>query len=463
MEHIFLTIKNNLMINNFMEFFSIQILCIIGIILNISFYLFSKKRFQIRKISNITTLSVLGINALFFLYCTLNTNETIFLLADNLCFSKANLISIFILNLFLFLFDLTYLKILKRTHDRTSMVSAYLLGISFFSNFICILNNPFFAFICLDIVTFLIYGYAYQMKAKKNRLYDAFFVAITFLSSGLFYIFYLLNLMVKDDIISDIVQICLIVSFFAKIGVFPIYNYFQGKSYKKNLPYCTLLLSYLPCLGVIYLSNFTMFLRLNDEIFQLVIGCFLLTCCIFYSLNAFKTSNMLKMFSNIYYYFITVAIINILLFSIDRTSINLSFYSLFAILGIYSLITVLKLNSNNGAINAGLFKGINKYNPFFAFIFTILTLEFIGIIPNSISIYGIKVLKNIYIFDKMQIVYIFILLASYIILVFAVLKTVQNIYLKKNIENKIYLTKRTTLNYVVPIAIILFLIINLFL
>lgn len=462
MENFLINIKQLFDIFTYKEVFSFCatiFLLIAGVFLNFLVLKFSKNKFSVKKISDIITFSIFFINTLIFGALALFSN-TLFFLKGNIYFFKNSLYLLFIVNLFLLLTTLCFTKLLKKLHHKTALVNSDLLIAALFSNLLFILNNPLFAFIALDIAIWMSYKYCADMRSDTQKIYSAAAAFIFVISSSLFYLFYLLNYLAEIPIQKTIIQVCLSVAFLLKIGIFPVYNYLQAKSNKANLPYNLLILNYVPYLGIIYLSKFMGLLNLNDEIYQITLFIFLLLSAAFYSVYAFKTNNAVKILANSFYYFMTLIVLNIVMFSFDNSGLRLASILLFSYLGIYSIFTVLKINFASNTFNLNAFRGLNTNNSVQSFFLSLLILFSTGIIPGVVSIDVLKIFKNIYLYDAVAVFNVLILAFSYIILVFGILRIVQNIYQKSDLTTKEKMKKRTTLNYAVLFVVILFLIIN---
>ena len=102
-------------------------------------------------------------------------------------------------------------------------------------------------------------------------------------------------------------------------------------------------------------------------------------------------------------------------------------------------------------------------NKTFARLLLFLFLLICGILPSGITKENIAIIKNIYLFDKITLYFLFAFLSTYSALIINSIKTIQICYSFDKVAPLIEYTKRTTINYVVPFAIIIFLIIGIIL
>ena len=149
--------------------------------------------------------------------------------------------------------------------------------------------------------------------------------------------------------------------------------------------------------------------------------------------------------------------------STNDQSIKYSTLIAFCFLGLYSLLSIVKINSKTEKINIAAIKGIFFNNRLFAVLFSTLILMLVGIVPNGILKYSIEMLHNVYIYDKLSFITVITIIVCYILVLLNSLKIIQNIYSFNFKKIKEKYTKRTTPNYVVPVVILIFLITSLIL
>ena len=132
-------------------------------------------------------------------------------------------------------------------------------------------------------------------------------------------------------------------------------------------------------------------------------------------------------------------------------------------MSIYSLLAILKINFNINKINLNTIKSIFFYNRFFALTLSILVLFMSSVIYNDITKSFMEIIKNFYLFDSYMYISVIIIAFAFIMILLNTLKLIQNIYHfdKNTIKEKF--KKRTTINYVVPVFSILFLVVKIFL
>lgn len=467
MNNILVYIENCLNNDSVLFFVILQGILLLGAILNLGFFALAGKKFNLRRVSTFFTLGII-------LCCIFTTlvfdfygiSETS-LAENNFLFNRTLFQNSFILNIFAFLFVLLTYKLVKRSYYKVPLINFHLVNILFFSNIALALTKPVFSFVALDMVVFSIYKYASEMRLNKNSskdCYDANFILITTAASLLFYLFSVSNYFFEDLIQKNVVQVCLVLAYLLKIGCFPFANYLTKNNLKTNLSFDILSGIYLPLIGFIVFLKFANEFNFQNNVIQLCLIGFLLLNAVFYAVFSLKAKDLSKMITSILYFFLCSAFIDLFLNSEDL-AYKFVVCVCFVALALYSLLSVLKINFPSAKINLNLIKSFYFINPFFSLTLSLVQLLYLGLVPCIISISFIEILKNIYLFDEINSFLAVILIVSYFILLSTGLKVIRNIYKAKNLNKlfnkqaELFLTKRTTLNYVVLFVIIISLVV----
>ena len=141
-----------------------------------------------------------------------------------------------------------------------------------------------------------------------------------------------------------IIQIALMISYLLKIGFFPIFNYLINDN-KNNICYRLLFNCYFPFLGIISCGGLISILNFKNEVFQLTILGFLLTCGIFYSIFAYRQKNLEKYLAQCAYCLYCFPLINLVLFPYGAEYFKMSALYAISFFGLYSILTYIKSNS----------------------------------------------------------------------------------------------------------------------
>ncbi len=448
----------------FFSYFSPEVLCLIGIILNLIFFLFFKRRFNIKRISDFTTVGIFLLN-LVVLACLFIRNNALFegystnLFNDLIVFNNENIVYKIVINLFFVFFILSTYKITRKARYKTPLINSNLLLLAPIASLILQVQNPLFSFILLDICVFLIYKYASNMRIRKEDVYCPDFVIMSLMATILFFAFYFVAYLIKDELQLAIINVSTTMALLLKAGIFPAYNYTLNRHYKNNIAYAILLFSLLPFLGIVSLSKFILNINLSSEVYSITLLAFfaltILTCAI----NAFKTKNLVKYLGNVSYVYYGVIAVSLLMSLDMKLCINSALSFAFCLLGIYSLLCVLKINLKPDKMNFSVLSGLFMRNGFFCVSFALVLLVLLNVIPSLISIQNIQLLKGIYSFDKIGFYISFIALMSNALILFNGLYAVKLCYTLPSAKPFV-LTKRTMLNYIVLCWIVLFLIIK---
>ena len=142
-----------------------------------------------------------------------------------------------------------------------------------------------------------------------------------------------------------------------------------------------------------------------------------------------------------------------------KLCINSALAFAFCLLGIYSLLCILKINLKPDKMNFSVLTGLFMRNGFFCVLFALSLLVLLNVVPSLISSENMQILKGIYSFDKIGFYISFIAVASNALMLFNGLFAIKLCYSLPSAKPFV-LTKRTMLNYIVLCWIILFLIIK---
>jgi len=445
-----------------------EILCVFGVVLNVFMYFFLSKKRNIKRISDILTFSIFSINALFFL-CVFIKNayfSDVFnftVLSNVFVFNNENLLFKFFINLFLTLFILCTYKITKKARFATTLMNACLLLLSVVSGLLIQVENAIISFFLLDLSSFFIYKYASNMRLKKADVFSKDFIAMSILSTVLFYGFYSLLFLANGQMQSGVIQICAASALLLKAGLFPLCNYTLNKNTKTNLPYSTLLFSFLPFLGVVSFLKFSQNAFFSNEIYYIVLSVLIIITLVFSAINAFKTKNIVRFLANCAYMNFSLYILAGLILKDIELAIKSSFVLLFALFAHYCLMYMLKRNIKTKRINLNLLKGLFVKNRLYSFLFALSLLILSSCIPSVLFLNNLEIIKGIYEFDKIGSWVSIACLFSVVLVIINALKIIQTIYSKNEVNQYFELAKRTTRNCVVPVVIFVLLILGMFL
>lgn len=446
------------------SYFSCEIICFVGILINILMFLFFSRKYNIKRLSDIVTFGVFTLSSLISLGIYLTFKISDFSIFNNLIvFNSENLLLKFLIYLFLTLFVLMTYKTTRKARFRGTISNSCLLFLAISSTLLIQNENKILTFFLLDVCSFFIYKFASNTRIRKPDTYCIDFVLTSSVSSILFYLFWGLTYTIQQELQLSIIQSCMFCALLLKAGLFPIYNYSTTKKIKNNLAYSTLLFSFLPFLGVVSFIKFLQNIVISDEIYLIVLYVFMLITIITSALCAFQTKNLIKFLANLScanFSFYIIAILS----SHDITScLNSSAILCFAIFALYSILAILKINEKSKKINLELINGFFLKSRGFCIIFSIGLLIISNVIPSLIFTNNLEILKTIYQFDKVGFWAIISFIFANILILLNSLRIIKVMYSKKDFTPTIKLTKRTTLNYVVPCVIILVLILGMFL
>ena len=257
-------------------------------------------------------------------------------------------------------------------------------------------------------------------------------------------------------------NVCAALALLLKAGLFPIYNYTLNHHYKNNIPYSILLFTFLPFLGVLTFAKFIENIDLSSEIFSLTLFVFISVLMLTCAINAFKTKNLIKYLANFSYSNYALLICALLFLQDLSTCTKIGLTYAFAILGIYSLLCILKINTKVEKINLSSLSGLFIKNSKFCILFALYLLILLNVIPSEILHNNLEILKAIYISDKLGSYIIIIAIVANILILYNGLLAIKMCYTKTKKALPV-LTKETAYNYTVSLIVFLFLIIKLFL
>lgn len=451
------------------SYFSPEMLCVIAILINIILYLFFLKKSYTRKLSDILTCSVFVLNSMILTGVCIE-NKLMFegvnfsLLNNIFVFDDTKLLFKLLINVFLALFILISYKMTKKARFNVTLMNSCLLALSICSSFLILCENIIISFMLFDLSAFFIYKYASNMRLRRADVYSVDFVMTSALATLLFYGFYLLLFFTKSYIQTVIVQTCVTSAILLKAGIFPVYNHSLNKNIKDNIPYGVLLFAFLPLLGVEVILKFSQNIDSLNEVYFLTMCLLLLMVMFFSALSAFKTKNIIRFLANCSYIYCSLYILSTFILQDYKIGLFCAFILSFAMLGIYSLTGILKINLKSAKINTRLLYGLFWQNRFFVNLFALSLLVLAGVIPSILFSEHFELIKGIYEFDKTGVYIVVMFLFSNVLIILNALNMIKISYTKRGIlKENIILTKKTALNYAVSLVIIVFLVVLLFL
>lgn len=470
MENLYLKITQTTPIE-LVSYFSVEIFYLFGIILNLIIFFTLRKKLNIKRLSDFITNGVLILNSIT-LFGILAKN---FLSIGQIDFSLFNGLLIFdnkaiflqfLINIFLLLYSFISYKLTRKANFKTPLINSVLLFCGLISCLITLFQGQWQLYVLLSILSYSIYRYSSSSRIRRDDFFSADFLLINISADILFLAIYLTSFLIKEfaqmtNLQSLIIQVCITCSMLLKLGIFPIYNYSICNKYKSNIPFSILLFSFFPLVGTIAIEKVIQEISAINEIHQITITTFLLATMLICSFNIFKAKNLVKFIANISYCLFSFSIASFLF--MEGLGLKLAIFSAFAILGIFSLIEIIKIDLNPEKINISFIRGIFYNNRLFALLFVGFLLILSSAVPSVISKINLEIIKTIYLYDKFGMFFIAGVIFANTLIILSCFKIIQKIfdYHKKTLGFK--LTKRTTPNYVVPIVIIIVLFINLFL
>lgn len=461
----------NITQSEFISYFSCEFFLIAGVLINLIMFLFFSRKYNIKRLSDLTTFSIFSINSLICLGIYIKNkitfgNFNLSLFNENLILNNETFLLNFLLYAFLACFILCSYRLTRRANFMGTIINISLLLLGLSCTFLTRSQNGILAFFFLDLASFFIYKFASNMRIRKYEAYSIDFIMMSATSTLLFYSFYLFSFLTKEELQLIILQTCMACALLLKAGLFPIYNYILNRHTKTNLAYSVLLFGFLPYLGTLAFIKFIQNINLSNEIFFITMSIFICILMLISAINLFKSKNLIKIFANVAYFNCSFYLISVLFMQETTACIYSIFASLFGLFAIFSLTAILKINLKQGKLNALLLKNLFIKNRLFCVLFSISILIFSNVIPSVLLKNNFNLLSGIYVFDKIGFWFALIYLFSNMLLILKSLKLIKICYSKNNtLKNSsiLTLTKRTTPNYVVPIVILLLLVLLIFL
>ena len=142
------------------SFFSSEILCAIGILINVIMFLFCSKKYNIKRLSDIATFSIFTLNSMITFGIYLNFKNSDFSIFNGLItFNSQTLLLKLLVYIFLALFVLTTYRTTRKAHFKMTIVNSCLLFLAVASSALIQIENRILAFLFLDICSFFIYKF----------------------------------------------------------------------------------------------------------------------------------------------------------------------------------------------------------------------------------------------------------------------------------------------------------------
>ena len=450
----------NLILNSIFNCFlynSLEIFCVIGIILNFICYFIPKAKINTKRLSSLITASslILGLGFLFFNFLTSATFINFKILSENTIIFKI------IVDILMLFFVFGQYRTVKKTGFDIIILNSLTLGITFFSLFLLSFKNFIFTYLFLEIISFLIYKFSSLTEKEKENVFSVEYILISAFSSVLFLLFYVINIFIKNEMQNTIIQIALMISYLLKIGFFPIFNYLINDN-KNNICYRLLFNCYFPFLGIISCGSLISILNFKNEVFQLTILGFLLVCGIFYSIFAYRQKNLEKYLAQCAYCLYCFPLISLVLFPYGAEYFKMSALYTISFFGLYSILTYIKSNSQYKIMNLQSIKGLfyNRLN--LTILFIILILMTLSAIPSGILTCLVDLEKNIFLKNNTYFLTVLALILFNILAFLGSLKFIQECF-KVTTKDPFYTKKGTNPNMVIPLLVIIFLLIKIFL
>ncbi len=468
MENLILNLNNEITETELLSYLSFNIFYILGIVFNLFIFIFLKRKLNIKRLSDFITTIVFSVSSLIlggiYIKSRVFFPEFDFNLFNGfLIFSQKTLLIQFIVNIFFIMFIVINYKVVRKARFKTPLINSILLFIALLSSFLIQIQNYFISYLLISIIAYSIYKYGSNMRIRKDDIYDTDFISKSICVDILFLCFYFLSLILNNQVQSDIILVCLSCSFFAKIGIFPIFNYTQGRHYKTNFPCAILLFCFLPLIGFIAYTKALLIFGCTNEIHTLSLLVFLSSVLLTSAIRVFKTKNIINFFANISLCY-SAFLLSALLFGISQnTCLKLMFLNSFTLICLYSLCIILKINLKSNKVSFSTFKGIFLNNRFFAFLTAFFLLIITNVIPCGILILNLDILKEIYVFDNTAIYFISIAVIANVLILINSVNLIQQCYSinkKRKIDS---FHKKTALNYAVCYFVFIILIVSTFL
>ena len=392
----------NLKVIHMLPYFLPEIICTLGVFLNLLISPFVLYKQKLKTLSNLLTSIVFTINSAILIFILIY-GKVFSIGKDIIIYNNSAIMLKFFLNLFALIYILTTYKYTKTAQFRLPLVNSTLILIIMLSGLLASSDNFAFIYVLLEIIIILIYKYASNLRFKKNGLFSSAYIAISFCATVLFIAFYVSDYFVVQLIQKSIIQSCMILAILLKIGLFPIYNYSMDKKCRSNISYCILLFCLLPFVGAIAFSKLISLCMFN-EICQLCTMAFIMLCAFFASVSLFKIKNLTG-------YLINLVQIYTCFYILDATyTKDLNFYFICIVSGLflimYSMLRKYKNNRKN------------------MLIFSLLLLLSAFLIPLS----GFGMIFNIYTFDKIGFYALNLFICCNILIIIKTLNIIESFY-----------------------------------
>ena len=402
MEELLLNVNTKLNIYEILSYFSIELICIIGIILNVIISFFIVRKRKLKRLSDILTCSVFCLNSII-LTLFLFQNESFTIRNDLIVFNSNTIFLKLFINLFALFFVYATYKFTRKSHFRVPAVNSILILIIMTAGLIALSDNFTLVYVLLEFIIILIYKYSSEMRIRKNSLYSPEFIAISFCATFLFVMFYVMDFLVEDLLQKSIMQSCMALSLLLKIGLFPVFNYSIDKKCRSNIPYSILLFCLLPFVGALAFNKI-MALCMFNEVCQISSSVFIILCALLASITLFKTKNLGGYLINLGQVYTSFYILN----SMFTKDLNPQFIigAITLLLILFAMIRIYKNNTKNKVI------------------FSILLITAASYIP----ILGHNMLINIYTYDKTGFFAMNVFIFCNILIIIKTLKLLEGFY-----------------------------------
>lgn len=406
MNELVLNLNTKLNFVELISYFSIELVCIFGIICNIVIYHFIARNLKLKRVSDILTCLIFCINSLI-LTGFLFQKESFSLAKDLIVFNNTTSFMKLFINLFALFFVIATYKFTRKSKHKVPIINSILILIILISGLILSSDNFTFIYVLLECLAISLYKYASISSINKKKPYSVVYITISFSATILFVTFYLLDYLVDDMLQKSLMQSCIALSLLLKIGLFPIFNYSIDKNCRSNISYSILLFCLLPFVGALGFSKI-MSICMFNEICQLSISIITVLCAFCASLSCFKTKNITGYLINLGQFYTCFFILN----TMYSGNFNPKFIIILMciLLGLYSMVRIYK----NSQLKSAVFS--------FLIIFSSIL----------IPVFGFNMLINIYTFDKTGFLAINTFVFCNVLLIVKALKNIESFYKIKN-------------------------------
>lgn len=405
MNEIILNTNLKLTFGELISYFSVELICIIGIIINFVISLFVLKKYELKRLSDAVTCVVFCLNSMI-LFALIFQNESFSIKNDLIVLNHSTLFLKLFINLFALFFVVATYKFTRKVRHRVPLVNSILISIILFSGLLVLSDNFTFIYILFEIIAILIYKYASNMRLSKSGVFSIQYIVISFGATCIFILFYFLDYVVSDLLQKSIMQSCMALGLLLKIGLFPVFNYSVDKKSRSNIPYAILLFCLLPLIGAVAFNKIMSFCMFN-EVCQLCICGSILMCVLFAAISAYKTKNITGYIINMTQIYICFYMLNSMFIKDFNPYFIVIVISI--MLALYGMIRIYK----NKKINT--------------IVYSILIVLSALLIP----IFAFDILFNLYTFDKSGFYIMNIFVFCNILLIIKTLKIIEGLYIIK--------------------------------